>query len=331
MTARETDAVTIPGTGVAVSRVAFGGHPVGGHGWGAVRDDQRARMALRTAVESGVTFFDTADVYGLGVSEAIHAEVLGPYIRSGEKIVVATKGGVAWDDQGRTRRDSSAKHLRRAVEDSLGRLQVDCIDLYYLHWPDGVTPVAESVQALSQLRDEGKIRTIGLSNVTPEELLGSAGAGIAAVQVMGNLLQLDELLGQLEAVRSTGAIVVCYSGLADGLLTGKIGSDTEFKGDDHRVRYPLFQPGVFEDALARVELVVDAARALGRTPAQVAQRCLLDAGIADVVLVGSSRPEHVEENAGAMGWTIPDDIVSALLSSVPMSSQLGEGNAFAGK
>lgn len=84
---------------------------MGGHGWGVARDDERSRMALRTAVESGVTFFDTADVYGLGVSEVIHAEVLGPYRRTGENIVVATKGGVAWDDRGRTRRDSSAKHL----------------------------------------------------------------------------------------------------------------------------------------------------------------------------------------------------------------------------
>lgn len=331
MTARESDVVTLPGTGVSVTRVAFGGHPVGGHGWGVARDDQRSRLALRTAVESGVTFFDTADVYGLGVSEVIHAEVLGPYLRAGENIVVATKGGVAWDDHGRTRRDSSAKYLRRAVENSLGRLKVDCIDLYYLHWPDGLTPVAESVEELSRLREEGKIRTIGLSNVTAKELLSSAGAGIAAVQVKGNLLQLDDLLGQLEAVRRTGALVVCYSGLADGLLTGRIGSDSEFKGDDHRARYPLFQPGVFEDALERVQLVVDAARSLGRTPAQVAQRCLLDAGIADAVLVGSSRPEHVEENAGAMGWTIPDDTRNALLNSVPLSRHLDEGCEFAGE
>lgn len=331
MTARESDVATLPGTGVSVTRVAFGGHPVGGHGWGVVRDDQRSRMALRAAVESGVTFFDTADVYGLGVSEAIHAEVLGPYRRAGENLVIATKGGVAWDDQGRTRRDSSAKYLRRAVEGSLRRLQVDCIDLYYLHWPDGVTPVADSVEELSLLRQEGKIRTIGLSNVSAEEIRRSADAGIAAVQVKGNLLELDDLLGQLAAVRLGGALVVCYSGLADGLLTGRIGSDSEFNGDDHRARYPLFQPGVFEDALGRVELVVDAARSLGRTPAQVAQRCLLDGGLADAVLVGSSRPEHVRENAGAMGWTLPDDTLNALLNSVPLSPHLREGDEFAGK
>lgn len=324
MIIRESDVVTLPGSGVSVTRVAFGGHPVGGHGWGEGREDQRSRAALRAAVESGVTFFDTADVYGLGVSELVHAEVLGPYLRAGENLVIATKGGVAWDDRGRTRKDSSPKYLRSAVERSLRRLGVDCIDLYYLHWPDGTTPVAESTDALSRLREEGKIRSIGLSNVTAEDLQSVADAEVAAVQVKGNLLDLEDLLDRAEEIRQAGAIVVCYSGLADGLLTGTVGLESQFVGDDHRARYPLFQPRVFEEALDRVDRVIDAARAISQTPAQVAQRCLLDAGLADVILAGSSKPKHVEENAGAMGWNLDAATVSRLLSSVPMSLKESE-------
>lgn len=318
MTSLESDIAILPGLDIPVTRVAFGGHPAGGHGWGDTRDDQRARLAIKTAVESGVTFFDTADVYGLGVSEVIHAEVLGPYVRAGEQITIATKGGVAWDDRGRTRRDSSPEYLRRAVEQSLRRMNVDCIDLYYLHWPDGDTPVSASVEALTRMREEGKIRAIALSNVTGEDLIESSGAGISAVQVKGNILDLADLNPLLDACRAVGALCVCYSGLADGLLTGRLGLQSTFTGDDHRARYPLFQPGVFEEALARVDYVAAAARSLGRTTAQVAQRCLLDSGLADVVLVGSSRPTHVAENAGALGWTIPDEIVSYLLSTVPL-------------
>lgn len=317
---READTFVIPGLPQHLGRLGFGGHPVGGHGWGQSRDDDTALAALRQAVECGYVFFDTADVYGLGVSEILHRKMLESFPDRREDLVVATKGGVAWDETGRTRRDGSPNYLRSAVEDSLQRLGVDCIDLYYLHWPDERTPVADSVEALVRLRDQGKIRTIGLSNVSPQDVVACRDAGISAIQVGGNLLQPVGLIEYLVASREVAAAMVCYSGLADGLLTGKLTSGRCFPGKDHRSRYPLFQQGVYDEALQHVQQVTRWAEETHHSTAQVSIRWLLDSGAADCVLVGSSNPRNVRENAGAVGWSLPRECVSQLAIEAPMES-----------
>ena len=140
---------------------------MGGHGWGEV-DEKKARDAVARAAELGINFFDTADCYGFGHSEQLISEVLGP---KRNDVVIATKFGVAWDAGTRkTWKDSSASRCVLAVEDSLRRLRLDSIPLYYVHWLDGVTPVEETVEALAGLRDAGKIQHIGVSNFTPDQL-----------------------------------------------------------------------------------------------------------------------------------------------------------------
>lgn len=316
---RAKDQFCIPGTDMWTSRLGLGGAATGGHGWGA-RDDESAVAAICRAAESGITFFDTADVYGLGLAESLLRKGLDAVPGALSRSVIATKGGVRWDEQGRTVRDSSPTYLIAAAEASMRRLGVDCIPLYYLHWQDGRTPLEDSLGALCRLRDQGKVRAIGLSNVGASELRHCATSYVAAVQVKGNLLEPDELFSTAIAASAIGAAVVCYSALADGLLAGNIGSDRVFAEDDHRIRYPLFRKGVFEDALKRVELVRVSARALKRSPSQVALRWILETPAANAVLCGAKSPGQLEDNAGALGWDLPTEDLDFLASQVPMST-----------
>jgi aryl-alcohol dehydrogenase-like predicted oxidoreductase len=306
------------GVSQAATRIGMGGAPTGGHGWGT-RDDAAALAALVRAIECGITFFDTADVYGLGNAEELLRQALDEVPGSRSEVVVATKGGVAWDDAGRTRRDSSPHYLRQALEASLVRLGADCVDLYYLHWPDDVIPLEASLEELMRFRTEGKVRAIGVCNLGPTQLALCGHAGLAAVQVKGNLLEPEELLGVSAAARGIGAQVICSSALADGLLTGSIGRDRVFGPDDHRSRYPLFQPGTFEVALDRIERARDVAQRAGMSLSQLAMRWLLDCEAADAVLFGTTSPMHVAENAGCLGHRLNVDMVRSLAENVPIS------------
>jgi aryl-alcohol dehydrogenase-like predicted oxidoreductase len=257
-------------------------------------------------------------VYGLGNAETLLRRALEDFPSSRHDVVIATKGGVAWDEAGRTRRDSSPHQLRRALEASLQRLGVDCIDLYYLHWPDAITPLEASLEALMRFRAEGKVRAIGVCNLGAGQLAQCGHAGLAAVQVKGNLLEPEDLLSASSIARSIGAQVICSSALADGLLTGSIGRGRAFGPDDHRCRYPLFQPGIFTQALDRVECARVIARRLGMSMSQLAVRWLLDCGAADAVLFGTTSPAHVTENAACLTQRLDADTVLALGREVPM-------------
>src|SRR5499425_1035199 len=156
------------GGDLTVNRLGFGAMRITGRGiWGEPTDREQAKAALRQAVELGVNFIDTADSYGPEVSERLIAEALHPYP---DDLVIATKGGLVRPGPGRWDPDGRPEHLREACEGSLRRLRLDQIPLYQLHRPDPRVPYAESVGALVQLKDEGKIRHIGISNVTEDQL-----------------------------------------------------------------------------------------------------------------------------------------------------------------
>ena len=300
-----------------VSRLGLGGAPTGGHGWG-VRNDESAAEAIRTAFESGITFFDTADIYGLGVAEVLLASVMDSTQGMRGAALLATKGGVAWDATGRTRRDSSPRHLRTALEQSLRRLRTDFVDLYYLHWIDGRTPIEDSIGALVELRSQGKTRAIGICNPRPADLRQLGWAEISAVQVKGNLLEPLEMIAVAGAAREIGASVVCSSALADGLLSGAIGADRRFGPDDHRSRYPLFQSPMFEQSLKHVAHLVELARSLAEPPASVALRWLLQCGYADAVLTGSTSSRHVRENCRCLRFALTPSQMAELREWVPV-------------
>jgi len=287
--------------GPEISRVGFGGCPIGGHGWGRV-DDRESLDAIGRALDRGVNFFDTADVYGLGHSEEVLSRGLGSQ-RS--EVVVATKFGVAKNDCGETIKDTSPRHLRRALEGSLKRLRLDCLPLYYVHWPDGVTPIEETMVELLRCRDEGKIRWIGLSNMGAEFVERALTVGpVHALQVQFSLVDREAIAELLPLAERCGVTLVTWGSLAQGLLTGKYDFHSRFEPSDRRSRYENFIGPKFERNLQVVDRLVGIAQHLKRTPAQVALRWVLDYPGVGVALFGAKRPEQVDDNLGATGWRL---------------------------
>ncbi|RUL87076.1 aldo/keto reductase [Tautonia sociabilis] len=295
--------------GPLISRLGLGGCPIGGHGWGHV-DDHESAGAVRRALDLGIDHFDTADVYGLGHSEEVLASALGP---DRERVVVATKFGVRRADDGAMTKDASPAHLRRALEGSLRRLRLDCIPLYYLHWPDGRTPIEETMLELLRRRDAGQIRMIGLSNVGPELIERALAVGpVHAVQLPFSLVDRGAL-GPLRAIADRERItVVTWGSLAQGLLTGKFTAGSTFDRDDRRHRYDNFSGDRFLRNLRVADAVREAAEGLGQTPAQVALRWVLDQPGVGVALFGAKRPEQVVDNAGALDRPLPAEVVRRL-------------------
>jgi len=288
-----------------LSRLGLGGCPFGGHGWGPV-DDRDSIHAIRRAYELGVNFFDTADVYGFGHSEHILRKALGPQRHS---VHIATKFGVRWDARGRTWKDASPNYLRQALDASLSRLEVECIDLYYLHWYD-----LKTLEALEELRRQGKIRAIGLSNVTAEQLRTAASiAPIATVQIQYSLVDQEKFERLAPVARQLGIRLTTWGSLAQGLLSGKYDGRPKFDTGDRRLHYDNFLGEKLRHNLLLVQELKNTASQLGKTPAQVALRWLLDTRSVGFALFGAKNIKQVEENLGALGWRLPCEAYQRLM------------------
>ena len=299
MTGLET--VRMGEDGPRFTRMGMGCWAVGGHGWGKVDDDESIG-AIRRALERGIDFFDTADCYGLGKSERVLRRALGERLGS---LFVASKGGVRWDDRGRVWNDSSPEYLRAALEASLRRLGLERIPLYYIHKPDGRTPVPEILGALSRFREEGKIGEIGIANFSAEQAAEAvASAPVRAIQVRFNLLERERGVELASLCRRKGILLVAWGSLADGLLTGKFDAGSTFGEDDHRSVSPLFTGGEFRENLRRVEALRAIAVRRGVSPGQLALRWVLDSYPWACPLFGAKTAVQVEENLGAAGWEL---------------------------
>lgn len=305
-------------TELVVTRVGFGGCPLGGHGWGNNYDSNEAVLAVQHAFDRGINFFDTADIYGLGVSERLLSKALGHHRH---RVVIATKFGVRWDSQGRTWKDISPAYLRLALEASLKRLAIDCVPLYYVHWPDGVTEVADTVGELERCREQGKIRAIGVSNFSAKQLREACSVtDIAAAQVQYSLVDREPAEAIRETAVANNVSMVTWGSLAQGLLTGKYDATAKFGENDRRHRYENFLGEKFASNLQVVARVRDVAKRNEMTPAQVAIRWLLDTPSVGCVLFGAKRPQQVEDNAGAAVCPSLPDADYRLLESLPLSS-----------
>ena len=299
--------------GPAVTRLGMGCWAIGGHGWGRVRDGDSIR-AVRCALENGVTFFDTADAYGLGKAETLLASALG---LSRTKVVIASKGGVRWNESGKVWSDISPAYLRVAVENSLRRLKLDCIPLYYIHKPDDATPILESVAALERMREEGKIGAIGVANFSADQLLQALQvAPVAAVQVRLNIFDRGASKELLDICRKHGATLVAWGALADGLLTGKFTANTKFSDDDHRSRMPEFVGDTFLGYVKCLELLEQLAASMGRQVSQLALRWVLDFAPFTCSLFGAKTDIQVMENLGADGWSLTKEELANIDSIV---------------
>jgi aryl-alcohol dehydrogenase-like predicted oxidoreductase len=268
------------GGDLEVHRLGFGAMRITGDGiWGPPDDPEEARRLLRRVVELGVDLIDTADSYGPEVSENLIAEALHPYP---DGLVIATKGGLLRTGPGRWPSDARPEHLREACEASLRRLKLDRIDLYQLHSPDSKVPFEDSVGALKELQDEGKIRHIGMSNVSVEEL--ERARAIVEVVTVQNRYSLEDRRSEavLEACEQAEIGFIPWFPLATGRLA---------------------EPG---GPLGRIASEHDA------TPAQIALAWLLARSAVMLPIPGTSSVEHLEENVAALDIELSPEEVAEI-------------------
>ncbi len=283
---------------IEVTPVALGCWPMTGMtSPDATRVD--ALETIRQARRSGINFFDTAYCYGLhGESESMLGEVL-----QGERqqVFLATKGGIHWDSQGKRQLDARPKRLITQCEASLRRLRTDYVDLLYLHAPDPATPLEESADALRRLKDSGKCRAVGVSNVSLDQLRTFHSAcPVDAVQPPFNMLQRDIEQDLLPWCRERRIAVVVYWPLLKGLLAGKLPRDHQFAPGDGRAKYPMFQGDQWRRNQDLVEDLRRIAQRIGATVAQLVVAWTITRPGITAALCGAKRPEQIAETAAAM-------------------------------
>lgn len=304
--------LTLKNSDLTVSRLCMGGCPMGGYGWGDVRENELID-AVRTALDCGVTFFDTADTYGLGQSEITLGKALGPRRRD---VVVATKFGVR-SGNGTTFYDNRPVWIRQALQNSLRRLGTDYIDLYQIHYRDGVTPIGDVVETLEELKQNGWIRHYGLSNIYRDdiaELLPYAGS-FSSFQDEYSLACRRREPDILHVAEALSVNPLTWGSLGQGILTGKYSkANVDFGGDDRRSRavYVNFHGEKLEKNLEIVEVMRRIAEKYGKPVSAVAVRFILDHLPASVVLCGAKRSAQVLQNAEGTDWKLDAEDLAAL-------------------
>jgi aryl-alcohol dehydrogenase-like predicted oxidoreductase len=297
---------------LAVSSIGLGCMGLS-HAYGAPPSAEVAERLLLQALEAGVTLFDTAALYGFGANETLVGRVLKPHR---PKIVLASKGGMAgvqFADGVKRVIDGRPEAIRRNCEDSLKRLGTDVIDLYYLHRWDKSVPIEESMGALSELVRAGKVRALGLSEVSAATLRRAhAVHPIVAVQSEYSLWSRVVEIGVLQACREIGAALVAFSPVARGYLSGALRDTRAFAPKDIRRQMPRFAPDHFAANLRLLEPFLALAREVGCTPAQLAIAWLLHRGDDVVPIPGTTQVEHLVENLGAADVALSDDQVARL-------------------
>lgn len=305
------ETICLKGVSLPVSRLCAGGCPAGEYGWGNV-SHQEIEAAILRAYELGVNFFDTADTYGLGRSEENMGEVLGP-VR--DKVVIATKFGVRVEN-GKTFYDNSPAYIEKALNLSLRRLRTEYVDLFQVHYLDGVTPIAEMMDALMLQKERGKIRAIGLSNVTLAQARAFTpyAEGIASVQNHYSLAHRTSEADILEISRLLHVSPLTWGSLGQGILTGKYDASVHFDKNDRRSRviYDNFYGEKLQKNLAIVEAMRPIAKAHGVSVAAVAVRWILDHLPNSVVIAGMKNPRQAEGNAQALTFVLTGEEVRQL-------------------
>ena len=304
--------ITLKNSDLTVSRLCMGGCPMGGYGWGAVQEKELIE-AVHTALDQGITFFDTADTYGLGQSEITLGKALGEHRKD---VVVASKFGVRVGG-GKTVYDNSPEWIQQALEASLKRLGTDYIDLYQVHYRDGVTPIAVVIETLEEMKRKGYIRYYGLSNIHQAdipELLPHVGKFVSfqdeySLACRKNETDMVHLSEQLHMNPLT------WGSLGQGILTGKYNKENAvFGSDDRRSRaiYVNFHGEKLMKNLEIVEVMRGIAQRYKKPVSAVAIRFILDHLPESVVLCGAKRPSQVLGNAEGADWKLSEEDLNTL-------------------
>jgi aryl-alcohol dehydrogenase-like predicted oxidoreductase len=296
-------------TDLKISAIGFGCWEIGGT-YGRI-DESEFQRAVAQAIDSGVTCFDTAEAYGMGVSEEALARALG---RRRNDVVIATKFGVGYDEMP-NRRDSSRGRVLASIEKSLQRLKTNHVDIYLVHWPDPKTPLAETMAALDDIVRQGKARYVGVSNFRlPQIEEAMRLRRIDVVQYAWNMFDRRMQTEIFPYCRAERIGVMAYGSLAYGMLSGSFHAGMQFEESDWRSKQgmvgslnlfrTLFGPDYFSRNLAAVEDLKRLAAKYAKNLPQFALRWTLSNPVVGTALVGFRAPSEVTENLGALGWEI---------------------------
>jgi len=301
----------ITGTDLTVSRIGLGTWAIGGWMWGGSEEAESIKT-IQAAIARGITLIDTAPVYGFGRSE----EIVGKALASDglrNRVVIATKAGLDWRD-GQPFRSASRRRILAEVENSLRRLRTDYIDIYQVHWPDPLTPIQECADAMLTLYRQGKIRAIGVSNFSRQQMhLFRQVAPIHTVQPPYNLFERQSEEEVLPYCLWHGIGTLVYGPICRGLLSGRMAADTRFSGDDQRNTDPKFQQPRYGQYLRAVELLDRFARDnYGKRVMHLALRWVLDQPGVSVALMGARRPAQLDPIDKAVGWSLNNNAIGEI-------------------
>ncbi|HEG7568939.1 aldo/keto reductase [Staphylococcus aureus] len=299
---------------VEVFPIALGTNAVGGHNLYPNLDEEQGKDVVRQAINHGINLLDTAYIYGPERSEELVGEVVKEYPR--EQIKIATKGSHEFDENQEVHQNNQPEYLKQQVENSLKRLQTDYIDLYYIHFPDDNTPKDQAVAALQELKEQGKIKAIGVSNFTLDQLKEANKDGyVDVVQLEYNLLHRENE-AVLQYCVDHQITFIPYFLLASGILAGKYDENTKFS--DHRTTRRDFIPGVFEENVRRVKALESLAAAHQTSIANIVLAFYLTRPAIDVIIPGAKRAEQVIENIKAADIVLSDDEIQYIDELFPI-------------
>jgi aryl-alcohol dehydrogenase-like predicted oxidoreductase len=285
-------------------------------------DEAESLATLDRALELGIDFLDTADMYGAGKNE----ELVGKFLRGRrDRVILATKFGIVRGTDPKARSVSGRpEYVRQACEGSLRRLGVDHIDLYYQHRVDPATPIEDTIGAMAELVREGKVRYLGMSEAAPETIRRACKVHpISALQSEYSLWTRDPEDGVLATCRELHVGLVAYSPLGRGFLTGQIKSPSDFAPDDFRRHNPRFQGESFKKNLDLVEKIGEIAREKHVTPGQLALAWVLAQGDDIVPIPGTKRVAYLEENVGALDVHLTADDLGHIAAAAPKDAFSG--------
>lgn len=293
-------------SGISASAVGLGTWAIGGWMWGGT-DERQSIAAIQASIDAGISLIDTAPAYGMGLAETIVGKAIAG---RRDKVVLVTKCGLVWhvnegayffhQDGKPVHRYLGAASIRHEVEESLKRLGTDYIDHYVTHWQDATTPIAETVEALVRLKEEGKIRSIGASNVSPGDLEAYIATGaLDAIQEEYSMVKRDIETTLLPLCRKNDVSVLSYSSLALGLLSGKVGPERVFTEDDQRHGNPRFSQANRQKIARLMGVLEPVAAAHGASVAQVVIAWTIAQPGITFSLCGARDPAQAVENAAA--------------------------------
>jgi len=296
----------IPGMDFQFSRIGLGTWAMGGWMWGGT-DEQESIRTIHSAIDRGITLIDTAPVYGFGRSE----EIVGKALAAGglrQRVSIATKVGLDWTG-GDPFRNATRKRIFAEIDASLKRLRTDVVDIYQVHWPDPMTALSETADAMGSLFKQGKIRAIGVSNFFSEQMneFGRV-APIHTAQPPYNLFEREIENDVLPYCARNGIAVLAYGAICRGLLSGRMNPDTKFEGDDLRRTDPKFLQPRFGHYLEAIRLLDRfAGENYGKRVIHLALRWVLDQPGVTTALLGARHPGQLDPIGGVMGWTLDSD------------------------